>query len=65
MRIVTTVFYLLLILIGISFAALNASAVHINFYFKTFGLVIPLGTHKNSCLTWHIEKQKKLKKFFA
>jgi putative membrane protein len=40
MRIVTTVFYLLLILVGISFAALNASSVPINFYFKTLSLPI-------------------------
>ena len=35
MRIITTIFYILLILFGISFAALNASTVPINFYFKT------------------------------
>ena len=33
MRIVMTLFYLVLILVGVSFAALNASPVQVNFYF--------------------------------
>ena len=40
MRLIMTMFYLLLILIGISFAALNASSIPINFYFTTFHLPI-------------------------
>ena len=35
MRLIMTMFYLLLILIGISFAALNAASVKINLYFTT------------------------------
>ena len=35
MRIVLTIFYLLLMVVGISFAALNASSVRVNFYFTT------------------------------
>jgi putative membrane protein len=34
------VFYLILIVIGVSFAALNASAVVVNFYFKTVSMPI-------------------------
>lgn len=33
MRIIMTIFYLLLILVGISFAGLNAQSVHVNLYF--------------------------------
>ncbi|HGF0863245.1 TPA: LapA family protein, partial [Legionella pneumophila] len=33
MRILMLVTYLLLIIIGVSFAALNASSVQVNFYF--------------------------------
>lgn len=33
MRIIMTIFYLLLILVGISFAGLNAQPVHVNLYF--------------------------------
>lgn len=40
MRIVMTIFYLLLILVGVSFAGLNASSVKINFYFTTFQMPI-------------------------
>ncbi len=40
MRIVMTIFYLVLILVGISFAALNASPVHVNFYFTTLKMPI-------------------------
>lgn len=40
MRLFMTIFYLCLILIGISFAALNASFIEINFYFTT--LKIPV-----------------------
>ena len=35
MRIVVTMFYLVLILFGVSFAALNASSVQINLYFTS------------------------------
>jgi putative membrane protein len=40
MRIVMTIFYLVLILVGISFAALNASSVQVNFYFITLKMPI-------------------------
>lgn len=40
MRIFVIIFYLLLILIGISFAALNSTAVLVNFYFITIKLPI-------------------------
>ncbi len=33
MRIIMTIFYLLLILVGISFAGLNAQSVHVNLFF--------------------------------
>ncbi|MCX7116808.1 MAG: LapA family protein [Legionellales bacterium] len=35
MRIMITVLYLLLILVGVSFAALNATSVQVDFYFTT------------------------------
>ena len=35
MRIVMTIFYLILILVGISFAVLNATSVPVNVYFTT------------------------------
>lgn len=40
MRIVLTVFYVFLILLGISFAALNAASVQVNLYFTK--LVLPI-----------------------
>ncbi len=40
MRIVMTIFYLILVAMGISFAALNASSVQVNFYFTTLKLPI-------------------------
>lgn len=40
MRIITLVFYLLLIIIGVSFAALNAATVQVNFYVKTLSMPI-------------------------
>jgi putative membrane protein len=40
MRIVITILYLILILVGISFSALNASAVKINFYLSTIQMPI-------------------------
>ena len=40
MRILLTVFYVFLILLGISFAALNASSVQVNLYFTK--LVLPI-----------------------
>lgn len=40
MRIVITVFYLMLILIGVSFAALNASSVEVNLYFTSLKMPI-------------------------
>ncbi len=40
MRILMLITYILLIIIGVSFAALNASAVVVNFYFKTVAMPI-------------------------
>lgn len=40
MRIVMTILYLMLILIGVSFAALNASSVQVNFYVTTLKMPI-------------------------
>lgn len=42
MRIIMIVFYLMLILFGVSFAALNADSVQINFYFTTIKMPISL-----------------------
>ncbi len=40
MRIIITLFYLLLILGGVSFAALNASSVQVNLYYTTLNMPI-------------------------
>jgi putative membrane protein len=40
MRIVMLVIYILLIIIGVSFAALNAASVNVNFYFNTVSMPI-------------------------
>lgn len=40
MRILMLVIYIVLIVIGVSFAALNASSVAVNFYFKTVTMPI-------------------------
>ncbi len=40
MRLIILMFYLFLILVGISFAALNATAVAVNLYFTTLNLPI-------------------------
>lgn len=40
MRIVMLVCYVLLIIIGVSFAALNASSVEVNFYFKMISMPV-------------------------
>lgn len=42
MRLVILLFYFLLILFGISFAALNSTVVEVNFYFTTLHLPISL-----------------------
>lgn len=42
MRIVMTLFYLVLILAGVSFAALNASSVAVNFYFATASMPVSI-----------------------
>jgi putative membrane protein len=42
MRIVMTVFYLLLILFGVSFAALNARAISLNLYLTTITLPVSM-----------------------
>lgn len=38
MRLLMLVLYIVLIIIGVSFAALNASSVEVNFYFKTVSM---------------------------
>jgi len=40
MRLVMLIIYILLIIIGVSFAALNATSVGVNFYFKTVSMPI-------------------------
>ncbi len=40
MRLLMLVTYILLIIIGVSFAALNASSVQVNFYFKTVSMPV-------------------------
>ncbi|MDF1757657.1 MAG: LapA family protein [Legionellaceae bacterium] len=40
MRIFIIIFYLILILLGISFAALNATQVQVNFYFTTLNMPV-------------------------
>lgn len=40
MRILMLIMYLLLIIIGVSFAALNATSVQVNFYFTTLSMPI-------------------------
>ncbi len=40
MRIIMTLFYLILMVIGVSFAALNASSVPVNFYIVTFKMPV-------------------------
>lgn len=40
MRILMLIIYILLIIIGVSFAALNATSVDVNFYFKTISMPI-------------------------
>lgn len=40
MRILMLITYLILIIIGVSFAALNASSVLVNFYFKSISMPV-------------------------
>lgn len=40
MRIIMLVIYILLVIIGVSFAALNATSVDVNFYIKTVSMPI-------------------------
>lgn len=40
MRLFMIIFYVLLVIIGVSFAALNATSVEVNFYFKTITMPI-------------------------
>lgn len=40
MRLLTLLLYLLIILLGVSFAALNASSVQVNFYFKIVNMPV-------------------------
>ncbi|KTD30680.1 hypothetical protein Lmac_0496 [Legionella maceachernii] len=40
MRLFMMLIYLILIVLGVSFAALNASSVQVNFYFKTVSMPV-------------------------
>lgn len=40
MRLIMMIFYLLIMLFGVAFAALNAESVQLNLYFKTFTMPI-------------------------
>lgn len=40
MRVLILVVYLLLIILGVSFAALNATSVQVNFYIKTLSMPV-------------------------
>lgn len=40
MRIIMTIFYLLLVFVGISFAGLNAQTAHVNFYFTSLNIPV-------------------------
>lgn len=40
MRIIMLIIYIMLIIVGVSFAALNATSVAVNFYFKTVSMPI-------------------------
>jgi putative membrane protein len=40
MRLMMLIFYLVLALLGVSFAALNANSVHVNLYFTTMSMPI-------------------------
>lgn len=40
MRLLMLVAYLFVIVVGVSFAALNASSVQVNFYFKTISMPV-------------------------
>lgn len=40
MRVVMIIFYLLVILVGVCFAALNANSVQVDFYFTSFKIPI-------------------------
>lgn len=40
MRIVMLIIYIMLIIIGVSFAALNANSVEVNLYFKTVSMPV-------------------------
>lgn len=71
MRIVITIFYLFLMLIGVSFAALNATSVHVNLYFTTIklpisvlmilmlGIGLILGFFLSLCKYWQIKAENR------
>lgn len=42
MRLIKIILYMLLILIAVSFAALNAGSIEVNFYFTSLNLPIPV-----------------------
>lgn len=74
MRIMMTIVYLCVILIGVSFAALNAAAVQVNFYFTTtkmpisvlmtlmLGIGVVFGFFLFICRYWRLKREyRKLK----
>lgn len=42
MRVISIIFYLFLLVFGVTFSVLNAKAIELNLYFKTLSLPIPL-----------------------
>ena len=64
-----TIFYILLILVGISFAGLNAQSVHVNFYFTALNIPVSvliilmlslgmlLGVFLSLCRYWRLKAE--------
>lgn len=78
MRIIMTIVYLVMILFGVSFAALNATAVEVNFYFTTMkmpisvlmittlGIGILIGFFMFLFRYWHLKREhRKIKNQLA
>ncbi|AHE67337.1 LapA family protein [Legionella oakridgensis] len=67
MRIIIIIFYLILIIVGVSFAVLNATPVSVNFYFTvlkmpvsilmtiTLGLGVLIGAFLFLCKYWRLK----------
>ncbi|WP_133127443.1 LapA family protein [Legionella nagasakiensis] len=67
MRIILIIFYLILILVGVSFAVLNAAPVSVNFYFTmikmpisvlmtiTLGIGVLIGAFLFLCKYWRLK----------